>query len=377
MRLLEYEYRDQEEEKEGGWIFTKVEFKKVNLMVGDTGTGKTRFLNSIFNLGRQVVHKELDQNGFWKIKFGIGQKIFSFELNIIINDKSEFVIKEEILKELKESVEIILVSRDQASFIFNDKELPKLSSNSSCISLLKEEESILEIYEAFSTILRRTFSLEGNNSYLSYQVLPIHVLKRIEAEPNLKRLFHSQLSLNVKLYVVKKMFPTLFNKIEEQYKSIFPFINEMKVVDSIVSEFDVPGLMPAFLIKEKNVSKWISLPELSSGMKKVLMILSDLILFPQNGIYLIDEYENSLGISAINFFPDLINSLEQSIQFILTSHHPYIINKISYENWFIFNRVGSKVSIFFGEEVKQRFSKSKQEAFIQLLNDDYYIRGKE
>ena len=75
-------------------------------------------------------------------------------------------------------------------------------------------------------------------------------------------------------------------------------------------------------------------------MQKVFLLILDTILLQDAGILFIDEYENSLGISTINFFPDLIESTNQKCQFIITSHHPYIINRIPIESWKVFHRDG-------------------------------------
>lgn len=112
-------------------------------------------------------------------------------------------------------------------------------------------------------------------------------------------------------------------------------------------------------------------------MQKVLLILTDIFVFPEGGIYLIDEYENSLGINAIDFFPSFILEVEKDIQFIVTSHHPYIINEIPVKNWYVFHRKGTEVVIKHGSELAERFGKSKQKAFIKLINDSFYTEGVE
>lgn len=116
---------------------------------------------------------------------------------------------------------------------------------------------------------------------------------------------------------------------------------------------------------------------ISSGMKKVLLILTDLHILPEGGVYIIDEYENSLGLGAIDFFPQFILTFEKDVQFIVTSHHPYLINEIPPSSWYVFHRKGQHVSIRHGEELAAHFSKSKQQAFIQLINDPLFTKGVE
>jgi len=65
MKILEYHCQDPDGQ---GWDFARVKFGNINLLVGDTATGKTRLLNTILNLGRFVAAKEF-KNGRWDIVF--------------------------------------------------------------------------------------------------------------------------------------------------------------------------------------------------------------------------------------------------------------------------------------------------------------------
>ncbi|NQT26088.1 ATP-binding protein [candidate division KSB1 bacterium] len=120
-----------------------------------------------------------------------------------------------------------------------------------------------------------------------------------------------------------------------------------------------------------------SLNNLSSGMQKTLLILTDVHTLPPGSIYLIDEYENSLGVNSVNFFPNLLLEEDFKIQFLITSHHPYIINKIPIKNWYVFHRKGTEVKIIYGEKLITRYGKSKQQTYIKLLNDPFFLEGKE
>ena len=110
-------------------------------------------------------------------------------------------------------------------------------------------------------------------------------------------------------------------------------------------------------------------------MQKVLLIMADISMLPEGGIYLIDEYENSLGTNAIGFFPEFIQDIEKDIQIFITSHHPYLINEIPLQSWYVFHREGTHVNIRYGDEIAERYGKSKQQAFIQLINDPLFSRG--
>ena len=173
------------------------------------------------------------------------------------------------------------------------------------------------------------------------------------------------------------MFKDEFTGLIKQYKFVFPFITDIEVKEfsELHPTSQLSGMIPVLCIKEKNVNHWIEYKDLSSGMQKVLLILTDAMLLPDGGIYLIDEYENSLGINAIDFFPTFLLSEDNPHQFIITSHHPYLINKIPTSNWYVFHRDGLNISIMYGKQLVEKFGKSKQQAFLQLINDPFYVKG--
>jgi predicted ATPase len=178
--------------------------------------------------------------------------------------------------------------------------------------------------------------------------------------------------------VLHSVFPKTFAEIAQQFREIFPFVSEIGIRKlSDLSPETIDDDRQVIAIREKGIRSWIHLEGLSSGMLKVLLILTDLRLMPSGGIYMIDEYENSLGVNAIDFLPDIMLEMTDRIQFLLISHHPYLINRIPIKDWYIFGRQGAHVQIRFGEELVSRYGASKQQAFVQLINDPFYLEGKE
>ena len=84
-------------------------------------------------------------------------------------------------------------------------------------------------------------------------------------------------------------------------------------------------------IKEIGVPEWIGPECISSGMFKSLVHISELYLSTDGTLFLIDEFENSLGINCIDELTTDILQSGRKLQFILTSHHPYIINCYSFQ----------------------------------------------
>jgi len=371
MKILKYECQSR-----GGadWKFSPVEFQKLNLLVGDTATGKTKFLNTIFNLARFVGKNEY-RSGFWNITFSLGeiQYRWTIETDDLVNSKDSRIIAEG-LWEIKNGRERQLVDRSPDKFMFLKAKLPKLSPKITSISLLKEEEIIQPLYEGLSTMIRRRFFHDALIKASALEAVTPDIVDKIATT---RDLYGSGMGLNSTLYVLSRRFPDLYKAVSENFMAAFPFVRgtEMQDLSKVAPHIKFPVEISVFCIRERNFDSWIPLTELSSGMQKILLILTDTMTIPDGGIYLIDEYENSLGISAIDFFPDFMLTLEKDIQFLISSHHPYIINEIPPRNWYLFHRIGTRVTIMHGEELEARFGKSKQKAFVQLINDSFYVEG--
>lgn len=377
MRIIKYQCRDT---SSLGWNFVEVEFQSVNLLVGNSASGKTRFLNTLFNLGRFVCAKEF-RSAWWVIVFEHAGSVFRWELESYKEegDDEGVIVKDNLWQKDSGSDDwLSLIKRDQERFLFQDTVLPKLSHKETSISLLKEEELIRPIYEAFSLIWRRRFFAEAVSRIAEFHTVPIKLLDDLaKGRKKLSELLHPDINLNVVLYILSLHDRTAYFDIVEQFKSTFPFVEDMRIVDfsKVHPNVGMAANVPVPQIRERDSDSWVSLSELSSGMQKVLLILTDLQIIPEGGVYLIDEYENSLGINAIDFFPEHILTLTKPIQFFITSHHPYIINRIPVRNWYVFHRNGTQVSVTYGEEVEKRYGRSRQQAFIQLINDPLFSIG--
>jgi len=110
-------------------------------------------------------------------------------------------------------------------------------------------------------------------------------------------------------------------------------------------------------------------------MLRTLLQLSELYLCAEGTVFLIDEFENSLGINCINEVINDILTSKRQLQFILTSHHPYIINAIDVKNWKLVTRNGGIVKTH--NVYKFGIGKSKHDTFMQLLQLEEYQTGQE
>lgn len=370
MKIKKLEYYDEEYH----WKLSPVEFlPNLNLLVGVSGVGKTRILSSIRSLKAIANGKSL--NGVrWNICFSGDDQLEyhwqgQFETKtktVPIETDSETEDEAKIIHESLVCNDNTLVNRTSEAIIFNNNKTPKLSPDESVVNLLKQEDSIMPVKESLDKII--LVDNEINSEAIWH--LPMAILKKQE-QSSLLSLKESDLPIFIKLAIVYRIFPEEFEKIKKTFREIFPNVVDVKVANLKDSDTDrMPMGLSQLLkeattlsIKEKGVENWID--SISSGMFKTLMYISQLYLSPDHSIILIDEFENSLGVNCMDSMTDLILGNEK-LQFILTSHHPYIINNISPAYWKIVTRQGSLVTVKNAEDFQ--ISPARQKAFIDLIN---------
>ena len=107
------------------------------------------------------------------------------------------------------------------------------------------------------------------------------------------------------------------------------------------------------------------LSSMGDGINRVLTIILAM-LNARDGILLIDEFENGLGVNCIDVLAELLLGERRDLQFVITSHHPKIINQISNKKWKIIERDIATVKNFTAEEYG--IMHSQHDAYFNLIN---------
>lgn len=377
MQMVGFQFREPQER---GWRFSKVALRQLNLFVGPTGSGKSRLLNTIFNIGKYISSGKGMFAANWAMTLEAAGSVYEWEHESTALKDGRLVVSRERLVQTLESGEVReIISRAPDSFHFEGKRLPKLAADVPSIFMLRDEESVAPLYYHFSHIKRRTFSETGLHEMSAYANVSPEMVKDLERSQSLEQIFAADLPLSGTLYLLRKGFRDRYEDVVRFYRTVFPFIEQCDLVDArlVDASVPIPGNVPVFVVREQGAPGQIALQQLSSGMQKVLLIMADIVSLPDGGTYLIDEYENSLGVNAIDFLPSFLADHAAGRQFILTTHHPYLINNMPVRDWRIFHRKGTQVSIKDGMEYADRFAKSHQAAFVQLINSPFFVKGTE
>lgn len=359
------------------WSFARTDFGPLNLLVGESGAGKTRFLNSIFNIAMTISKGEPFRVGIWEITLQIESILYEWRYSGLKTSEHPHGLIEETLRSRSTDGDEwnSIVERTVGEFHFESgPKLPKLQANVSALTLFKEEKWVEPLYKLFSSIHRRKFDSSGLENVTMIESIPKAMLETYRDDPSLDRLSTEEHTLSAQLFILKSYFNPIYENVKSEFKRVFPSIEDFDVHPDVNPPIKLgdDGIVPLLQIKEQGIEPWIPLAGLSSGMQKVLLIIADVLGYKENSIYFIDEYENSLGVNAINFLPSFLAEHGGGMQFFITTHHPYLISNIPIRNWRIFKRLGSKVMITKGEDVEDRYGESSQDVFLQLLNDPLY-----
>ena len=379
MKINTFEFEDKSRQ----WKLAKTSFERLTLLVGASGVGKTQILRAIYAL--KEISKGESINGIaWKVDFftsGGSDYHWEGEFEEKENpaydlsdddsvDKTSKIIYENIYKNGE-----LLVSREKDKIVFRGSETIKLTREKSLLSHLEEDF----INEMKSEISKIHLSDQSDSQKEPFRINLFNANSLAKKYNTIEKIRESDLDIRVKLFLAYKSEKRTFANIKDRFIDIFPQVEDIKVAPIEVEEDeDIPIFMreyPFIQIKEIGVPRWVRQNRISSGMFRSLIHISELYLSTEGTLFLIDEFENSLGINCIDELTSDILQSRRDLQFILTSHHPYIINSINFHNWKLVTRTRGVVKTQDASDLN--LGKSKHDAFMQLLQLEEYQTGSE
>lgn len=354
-----------------GWKLERTDLDRLNLLVGNSGVGKTKILRSLLEVAALTtipseraiawtLDLELGGHSYrWSGRSGLGLRYTrpgladTFQATHVVSDEHLLVD------------DTSLVTRDGAGFFFKNALLPHLSPDLSALRLLSAEPSIAPLVGALQRIAPSLWlPPDPVRSDLEASDHPVEKFADLQAISHR----HSLLELALILHV---HFPEKWQQIESTFCSIFPSVESIRVARDHNDDGDS---LLALELHERSASAPIRHAELSSGMLHTLSLLITLTVASDGSVVLIDEFENSLGA---NCMPDVVRFLNTrpDLQFILTSHHPYVINNLPIATWKLVRRRGSIVSVTPAHDIPALQGASHHQAFVRLINAPEYEEG--
>ncbi len=357
-----------------------ISFSRLNVLVGLSGAGKTTIISALkklVSIAEGVPTRGLE----WRLTFSDDNER-TIEWYGKISRNWEFTDDGLIGNFVKERLVVdneLLIDSSESDALFNGFKLPKLDVSRSLIFHLKNDNAIKDIYTSLVSCI--IVDVDSDDFSQSHQITIVKnfIHKDVLEHKNkldIKKLSckYKELSCREKLFYASKYDKESYDEFLFAYTSIFPEVKNVSVslFRTGAEQTDERRALFINLVMKDN-NKTVNQSNISSGMFKTMMILSELYFGNSNSPIIIDEIENSLGVNCL---PDVLTELNMaSNQIIITSHHPRVINEIPRKHWSIVSR-DNKGSIITYAAESVLSSNSKHDAFLQLINSPYY-RGKQ
>ncbi len=340
-------------------------FEDVTLLVGLSGVGKTQILNAVsYSLALAMRHIVLRPYSA-TLGIDINGEIYEWSYKIEANPNDDIIVEngyEYIITNEK------LIKNGNMVFERDTNSVNVAGYNS--VPQPKKDESLLlqysddDEFEPLISGLRKLYSIEmelevrGGINSESFNTLKTRVNNSIKKNESVDFRSFSHLPVMLKIYIAKRYYPELYFKIFDVVKELFMEVEEFDVEEDVAREM--------YLLCMTVYGKKLMQHDISNGMLKTIYYIVELFTMSENSLVLIDEFENGLGVNCIDLLSEFLLTERKDLQFIITSHHPKIINYIPKEKWKIIERnIGTVTNANSNE---YGIGNSQHDAYFNLIN---------
>ena len=339
----------------------------ITLLVGLSGVGKTQILNAIEYSLKLAVNKNLRLEPYnTTLCFQIGEEVYVWSYRIQ-QDHTEDIFESKEIKyffayeKLQNIKGDILMQRtsDTIQVTGYDK-VPTPKKDESLLVQYSEDAFVKPIISEMLKLypIEIEMDVRGAIAQESFNMFKAKIkesFKENEKQPFEK---FSHLPVPLKIYITKKYYPQMYAQIFSAVKELFMEINSIDIVEDPDREI--------YMVAIDVYGKRLLQHEISNGMLKTIYYIVELITMSKNSLVLIDEFENGLGVNCIDVLAELLLGERRDLQFVITSHHPKIINQISNKKWKFIERDIATVKNFTAEEYG--IMHSQHDAYFNLIN---------
>lgn len=307
--------------------------KKVNILIGENGIGKTNFI-SAFELLRAIYDKDLQT--YVLLKGGANSLLYmgrkqtpdiSLELEIEHDSKlNRFGVL------LRESQDRLIIDRTYTSYYFAPTWHQQICDKDVLEASIKDDRSGQAYY--VSPLLNRFevyhFHDTGDHS-------PIKGVKNLDDNIKLHR---DGSNLAPFLYFLKERAPKNFSLIEHAVASIAPFFKSFLLTPDRLAQNKIRLEWLHTFMGDTPMNEW----QLSDGTLRFICLATLLLQPNPPQTIIIDEPELGLHPQAINVLSSLIKKASDKSQIIVTTQSVGLIDNFSPEDIIVLNRDGANTS---------------------------------
>ena len=348
------------------WDLERVDFNKINLVVGRNATGKTRTLNIVGGLAKVFTQSELKyRNGYYKAEF---------------ENEGVTIVYELSYKHLKVTRENLVIDGN-----------PKITRDGDSGEMWNEDVESMLRFEIPSTEL--AISKKDNiqfpylnilhdwgarlrffrfNTELGKGVLEIQDSKLIATDPGLQE---ADEVLSVYKKGVQALDRAFIHAIKADMNRVGYNIAQIKIgeISSIVVQTGLTDKILGLNVKEDDCG-WVDQRAMSMGMFRALSILIQFNYLQKmniSGTIVIDDIGEGLDFERSTALIDLLieKANDADIQLFLSTNDRFVMNKTPLEYWQILSRRIQTVSSHNHSNSSALFEKFR---FTGLSNFDLF-----
>jgi predicted ATPase len=351
------------------WLIDNVHLDKINLIVGQNSSGKTRTLNALSDLVDMLT-------GSTNIPKSHGKYLVSFiqedEEVLLEFEYDSGSIQNEILtwkgaKLLEREgtgngTIVYMGGKDQISLGFG---IPK--NQLACFAKRdKLQHPFLEEIHTWAMDMRR-FDFSGNLGKDNY-ALKSHFE---EDEVDFR---DTRSTLVPVLYLAMERFSEFRAQLVADMNEIGYKLEDAGIVQYSEKNHREQQDKYAVYTTEAGLEKQVTQRDMSQGMFRafsVLVRLNRYIMLGKGGCIIIDDIGEGLDFSRAKLLVNLLVKKAESsgIQLIMSTNDSFIMNTVQIENWAVLHRDGNKISLYNYENSREIFEEFK---FTGLNNFDFF-----
>lgn len=344
-------------------------FEDITLLVGLSGAGKSQILNAVeYSLNLAVRNNIILKPYSVTLSITIGSNNYQWayqinkaDVNSIVfenhEDNNGYIITHETLSK---NGELIFERNPNDIIVAGYNKVPQPKKNESLLLQYSEDEAFEELISGIRKLHSIEMELEvrGRIKSDTFNYIKNLVSETLEQDPQTQFATFSKLPVVAKLFIAKKYYPTEYIRIFDAVKDLFIEIDDIDIVEDKKREI--------YLVAITVYGKQILQSDISSGMLKTIYYFVELFTMSKDSLVLIDEFENGLGVNCIDLLSEMLLSQREDLQFIITSHHPKIINGIEQNKWKIIDR---EINIIKNSNCAEYgIGNSKHDAYFNLIN---------
>ncbi|RKZ90682.1 MAG: chromosome segregation protein SMC [Candidatus Parabeggiatoa sp. nov. 1] len=344
----------------------------INMIKGINGSGKSNFLKAIHLLHESIVGNGLESVFFkeWsgfnsvinsnqpekdaiKLSFEFDKNVIKnmqkggylfpnnpiYEISILKAGTTSYGLKEKLYcQPLKpDDLDFIYLEMDNAQGIISTQTggkvgFQKYPQENSQIHFKSTELVLRQIsdpdrFYPLNTLKR---ALEAFSIYYYFDTSILSLIRQPASYGTETKLLSDGQNLMTILNNIKNNYPLHYDKIEQAVKKINPHFKDINLA--------FLGSKLYLVLREKYLSRSVSIEHISEGTLRYLLLLSILFNPERGSLVCIDEPETSLHPDMINTIGETIKPASKNTQLIIATHSPLLLNSFDIDDILIFEK---------------------------------------